>query len=299
MWPVFSFSLQSPALQMHIQFMHFYFQIWESITTQLLPTLAKSPPDVETLRIYLLLPLYYEFINAKNYPVLHTPFGRSFLALTQIARKVVLQWWAAVSFEYFEKLIDHFRNVVSYIMNHKLQKVVIVKHNQNPDVPDPPRGLITFDIHLETVLNLLKDLFHVNRFDRDAPVPYETFYVHGLAESVHLEKDFFDYYSSEQQNIKGLFLANYPFIFDVAAKKLILQTDQSIQMCNAMQAASAQSILRLLFDGIESANTFIQFTISRDRIVEDTIREIMKYKDNELKKPIRVKFENEDGEDAG
>lgn len=263
----------------------------------MLPTLVKSPPDVETLRVYLILPLYHEFINVKNYPDLHTPFGRSFLALTQIARKVVLQWWAAVSFEYFEKLIAHFRNVVWYILNHKLHKVII-KHNDS-DVCDPPRGLIKFDIHLETVLDVLKDLFLLNRFDREKPVPYETFYVQGLADSVHLQKDFCEYYTSEHQHKNGLFLSNYPFIFDAPAKKLVLQTDQSIQMCKAVHDAQAQSLLRLLCTGVDSADSHITFTISRDRLVEDTINEIVKYMDNDLKKPLKVKFVNEDGEDAG
>lgn len=276
----------------------FYFQIWESITTQLLPTLVKSPPDVEALRIYLLLPLYHEFINVKNYPVLHTQFGRRFLGMAQIARKVVLQWWATVSVEYFEKLIAHFKNVVCYIMNHKLQKVII---NYNPDTShqNPPRGLIKFDIHLETVLDVLKELFFSNRFDREKPVPYETFYVPGLAESVHLQKDFCEYYMSEQQGKNGLFLSNYPFIFDASAKKLILQTDQSFQMYKAVHDAQAQSILGLLFAGTNSDDTRITFTISRDRIVEDTINQIVKFKNNELKKPLKVEFENEDGEDAG
>lgn len=274
----------------------FNFQIWESITTQLLPTLVKSPPDIETLRIYLLMPLYHEFINAKNYPKLHTPFGQSLLGMNQIARKIVLQWWASMSVEYFEKLIAHFRNVVWYIMNHKLQKVVI-KHNS--DVSDPPRRLIKFDIHLETVLDVLKELFLLNRSDREKPVPYETFYVHGLAESVHLQKDFCEYYTSEQQQKKGLFLSNYPFIFDAPAKKLILQTDQSIQMCKAVHDAQTQSMLSVLFAGADPADSHITFTISRERLVEDTINEIVKCEDNDLKKPLKVKFENEDAEDAG
>lgn len=52
-----------------------------------------SPPDMEALRFYLLMPLYHEFNNAESYSEIHTPFGRSFLKMTEVARKVVLHWW--------------------------------------------------------------------------------------------------------------------------------------------------------------------------------------------------------------
>lgn len=150
---------------------------------------VSSPPDIEALRVYLLLPLYHEFTNAQNYLELHTLFGRSFLGMIEIARKVVLHWWASMSVGYFEKLVENFRNVVSFILNHELQKINVGR--------SPQRGLINFNIHLKTALDLLKDLFHMNRFDREDPIPYETFYVQGLADSVHLQLDFCDFMSEK------------------------------------------------------------------------------------------------------
>lgn len=55
----------------------------------LLPSLVASPPDVETLRLYLTLPFYHEFDNPKNYSVLHNPFGRTFLNLKTEAGTIV------------------------------------------------------------------------------------------------------------------------------------------------------------------------------------------------------------------
>jgi E3 ubiquitin-protein ligase HERC4 len=52
-----------------------------------------SPPDVETLRLYLTLPLYHEFDNPKNYTVLHNPFGRTFLTLKTEAGKIVGEYF--------------------------------------------------------------------------------------------------------------------------------------------------------------------------------------------------------------
>lgn len=64
----------------------------------LLPSLVTSPPDIETLRLYLILPFYHEFDNPKNYSVLHNPFGRTFLNLKTEAGKVVGEYFIS----YFE-----------------------------------------------------------------------------------------------------------------------------------------------------------------------------------------------------
>lgn len=40
--------------------------------------------------------------------------------------------------------------------------------------------------------------------------------------------------------MNSFYLCNYAFLFDAAAKTLILQTDQGIQMHRAMQNAEAQ-----------------------------------------------------------
>jgi E3 ubiquitin-protein ligase HERC4 len=68
------------------------------VVENLLPSLVASPPDVETLRLYLTLPFYHEFDNPKNYLVLHNPFGRTFLTLKTQAGKIVGEYFIS----YFE-----------------------------------------------------------------------------------------------------------------------------------------------------------------------------------------------------
>lgn len=95
-------------------------------------------------------------------------------------------------------------------------------------------------------------------------------------------------------------LCDYPFLFDAKAKTLLLQTDQSIQMQSAMQRAATSGILNSLF-GNHSADIsqFVTFEVTRNNLVHDTIREIMQHRPQDLKKPLKVKFQNEEAEDAG
>lgn len=82
----------------------------------MLPVLEPNAnPNMEALRIYLLLPLYHEFSNVKNYASLHTKFGEKFLALTEIPRKIISYWLAGTPIEYFDQVVKNFKNVVEHL----------------------------------------------------------------------------------------------------------------------------------------------------------------------------------------
>lgn len=72
-------------------------------------------------------------------------------------------------------------------------------------------------------------------------------------------------------------------------------------MHQAMQSAANQGIL-LMLGGATTANALSQFVVlnvTRENIVEDTIRELSQYGASDLKKPLKVKFCGEEAEDAG
>lgn len=79
-----------------------------------------SPADVETLRIFLILPLYHEFVNSKKYEKLHTPFSNAVVKLNEIPRKIVAKWWAQMPSDWFEHLVSNYKNVIAYIISFKI-----------------------------------------------------------------------------------------------------------------------------------------------------------------------------------
>lgn len=86
----------------------------------MIPNLKESPPDVEALRIYLTLPFYYEFNNPKHYKILHTPFAKAVLKLRDQPTRVLGSWWSSMKNEHFERLVNVFRSVCSYIISHQV-----------------------------------------------------------------------------------------------------------------------------------------------------------------------------------
>lgn len=131
----------------------------------MLHSFTPTPPDVETLRIFLTLPLYHEFANCRNYTKLHSPFALAVTNLSELPRKIVQQWWSAQSIVYFERLIWMYKSVVQELIQLCLQQ-----SNRN-------HGLIRLlnSPHF-VALDMLKLFFECNKM-RSEKVPYEKFYV--------------------------------------------------------------------------------------------------------------------------
>lgn len=268
--------------------------IWESITTDLMTSLVPSPPDVETIRIFLILPLYHEFINCKNYPKLHCPFSSAVLRLHAIPKKIVLAWWTAQSRDYFERLVENYKTVVTYILHNQFMK--------KPKQSNEDKYLVQYESELKIALDMLALLYVINHkaYTRNDKVPYEQFHLQDLTDNVDIKHEYVNWIMNN--NVHDFYLCNYPFLFDAAAKTILLQTDQSIQMYNAMQSAANQGFMSIFAGALGSHNSVSQYivlNVTRENIVDDTIRELATYQASDLKKPLKVKFYNEEAEDAG
>lgn len=274
------------------------------MTTELINSLKSSPADIETLRIYLILPLYHEFANSKHYKTLHSPFCKAVLQLTKNPQTIVLRWWCDQSKDYFERLVEIFKGVVSHIIAYNVKM-----SGAKPRIP--------YDASLELSLNVMRLLFTSNH--RSKKVPYAVFTIPELTEDIDLRSDYvnwlmdksvrdFCFLSSriESCTIRFLplqpinfYLCNYPFLFDAKAKTLLLETDQSIQMGVAMHNAAANSAIRSFLNVSVDASPFVILHVSRENLVQDTIKEITYCSKGDLKKPLKVKFHGEEAEDAG
>lgn len=60
----------------------------KTIEQHLIPSLAQAPPDVEALRLYLMLPECHLFDEPKLYSSIICPFAKSFLALNKVPLSV-------------------------------------------------------------------------------------------------------------------------------------------------------------------------------------------------------------------
>lgn len=199
----------------------------ESVS-ELIKTCNPSPPDVEVLPIYLLLPLYHEFINCKNYSKLHIPFGKAVLSLSKNPLKVVRHWWSIQSKSYFEQMIENYKSVIVYILNNQFMKHPVAYGSKH---------LVNNDPDIVVALNFVRVLYQINLMERSEKVPYDIFHLPELSENIDIKHEYINWVMDRNED--NFHICNYPFLFDAKAKTCLLQTDQAIQMHQAMQNAAA------------------------------------------------------------
>ncbi|KAL0272513.1 UNVERIFIED_CONTAM: hypothetical protein PYX00_005450 [Menopon gallinae] len=257
--------------------------IWDGIVEHLIPSLSSSPLDMETLRCYLILPLYHQFENPKNYNKLQAAFGRKVLSLKSDALRIVELWWSRASFEYFERLVRIYKDVVAFLLR--------AAKRENSFTSDS----------MVIALDSLALLNKLNHSVENLKVPYDTFYLPELTDVVDVRTDYMEWAADDSPPRWKLFFCNYPFLFDAQAKTSLLQADQFLQMQKAMSEAASRLITRLLFapslDVTE--DQFLQLHVTRENIVQNTLDQLPLHSSSDLKKPLRVKFIGEEAEDAG
>lgn len=259
--------------------------IWDGVTNYLLKSIIASPADVETLRIFMILPYYHEFVNAKNYLKLHIPFCEAFFRLADIPGKIVAKWWATSPVEFYEMIVRNYKSVILYIINFSFRTC------------GDDKRVVTFEPNLALTLNFLHYLHRINHKTRKDKIPYDTFHVTELLDFIDIQQDYVQWIMDK--NPHTFHLCNYAFLFNAEAKTLLLQTDQAIQMRSAMQNAATQGLYMMFTGAPVAISQFVVLNVSRENLVQDTFREISHYGPSDLKKPLKIKFHGEEAEDAG
>ncbi|CAH2991766.1 unnamed protein product [Chilo suppressalis] len=260
--------------------------IFSHLTENIIKKMKVSPPDAEALRMFLTLPLYHEMRNPRRHPELQGPFAEAYNNLSTHPQRIVNLWWEAQSPDYFEMLVDIFKSVVVYEL-------------RQPSVTANKK--IYFTHSIVQILNTLSSLNKINFTNPKKPkIPAECFYIEDLCSHVDIATDYINWLSDHSSTQPHM--CNYPFLFDVQCKSLLLKIDQQLQMQVAISRAATQIFTRLFTDptyDYHQGDQFLSLTVSRNHIVRDTMLQISNHDTSQLKKPLRVEFVGEEAEDAG
>uniref|UniRef100_A0A8C6TRC0 HECT and RLD domain containing E3 ubiquitin protein ligase 3 n=1 Tax=Neogobius melanostomus TaxID=47308 RepID=A0A8C6TRC0_9GOBI len=95
-----------------------------SFESLLIPQLPRSPPDVEAMRIYLILSECPLMHDSKNFIRLTIPFAMAILRLDPNPSKVLDNWWCFVEGSVFRRMVDMYKRIVVFMLT--LGKTVLV-----------------------------------------------------------------------------------------------------------------------------------------------------------------------------
>lgn len=244
---------------------------------QAMESLKESPPDMETLRFYLVFPLHPAFKDSKKVAELHFIFAEKCLGLKGAAWKCMEKWIIFSPSYWLEGLIINFKSAALPFL--KLE---------SPSASETHM--------LQILLLFLRVLSRINS-ENGYPVSYETFYIPEVGDFHNLAQSYVAWLSHVQKGVDvsaGFYICNYPCIFDPKAKETILKTDQVFSQQQAQQSAMIQMLLTN-----QETIPYLVIIVSRTNIVQETITQLQMANPSDLRKPLRVKFENEEAEDAG
>ncbi|XP_022625807.1 probable E3 ubiquitin-protein ligase HERC3 isoform X2 [Seriola dumerili] len=91
-------------------------QATKSFESLLIPQLPHSPPDVEAMRIYLILSEYPALQDSRNYIRLTIPLAMAILRLDANPSKVLDNWWCFVDDSVFTRMVDMYKSIVVFML---------------------------------------------------------------------------------------------------------------------------------------------------------------------------------------
>ncbi|XP_028832428.1 putative E3 ubiquitin-protein ligase HERC3 isoform X2 [Denticeps clupeoides] len=264
-------------------------QATKSFENLLIPQLPCSPPDVEAMRIYLILSECPALQDSKNYISLTIPLAMAILRLDANPSKVLDNWWSLVDCSVFSRLVDMYKSIVVFLLTGG--KALLI-----------PAFL---ESYISAALKLLEKLHKVNL--KAQHVDYNHFYIPDITSLVDIQEDYLKWFLSKAE-IKmrspplqsSVTLCAYPFILNAQAKTTMLQTDAELQMQMAVSGANLHNVFMLLtLEPLLARNPFLVLHVRRGHLVSDALRELSIYSDIDLKKPLKVIFDGEEAVDAG
>uniref|UniRef100_A0A8C6KSS6 HECT and RLD domain containing E3 ubiquitin protein ligase 3 n=1 Tax=Nothobranchius furzeri TaxID=105023 RepID=A0A8C6KSS6_NOTFU len=258
--------------------------IFESL---LIPQLPRSPPDVEAMRIYLILSEYPALQDSKNYIRLTIPLAMAILRLDTNPSKVLDNWWCFVDGNVFTRMVDTYKSIVVFMLTGG--KTLLVP--------------VFYDNYFLATLQLLEKLHKVNL--KANHVEYSHFYIPDVTSLVDIQEDYLKWFLSKAEIVSeidfpSVNLCAFPFILNAQAKTTMLQTDAELQMQMAVSGANLHNVFMLLtLEPHLARNPYLVLHVRRNHLVSDTLRELTMYTDVDLKKPLKVIFDGEEAVDAG
>uniref|UniRef100_A0AAQ5XUM5 HECT domain-containing protein n=1 Tax=Amphiprion ocellaris TaxID=80972 RepID=A0AAQ5XUM5_AMPOC len=274
-------------------------QATKSFESMLIPQLPRSPPDVEAMRIYLILSEYPALQDSKNYIRLTVPLAMAILRLDANPSKVLDNWWCLVDGSVFTRMVDMYKSIVVFMLTGG--KTVL--------------GPVWYENYFLATLRLLEKLHKVsaNVFVpccqvnlKANHVEYSRFYIPDITSLVDIQEDYLKWFLnraeivSTKSDFLTVNLCAYPFILNAQAKTTMLQTDAELQMQMAVSGANLHNVFMLLtLEPHLARNPYLVLHVRRNHLVSDTLRELTMYSDVDLKKPLKVIFDGEEAVDAG
>ncbi|CAM9972017.1 unnamed protein product [Ectocarpus sp. 12 AP-2014] len=148
-----------------------------------------------------------------------------------------------------------------------------------------------------TAALLLKWLHSINELEGTRKIPYEDFFSDYIS-NMRAEKVVQDLLTWKDQEpsarIKRFFLCEHPFLISTDLKKFLLKAEAQVEQDKAARASGHYVPLV----GVV-IKPFLVLTVNRTHLLQETLAQVSRLPDVDLRKRLKVVFRGEDGVDEG
>ena len=92
---------------------------------------------------------------------------------------------------------------------------------------------------------------------------------------------------------------SYPFLLSAHAKRRVMRIEAKIAMQRSMQNAMARSFANMIRGDAAQESPYLAIMVRRSHLLADSVSIAGRLRDQDLKKPLKVRFAGEAGVDAG
>ena len=259
---------------------------------------SKTPADVECLRMLLIISQCHVLQSASSWKTLAMPFAVSVLKLCSPALKTLKLWLKNEDTRVLGHLLVNYKEVIKYLTLNSFK----------------PTDASPNDQVLKALMVSLRMLELIHSINKMKPLreqmPPNRFYVKEFTDKLDVENDYIVWLrkKTNTENAKQSALSNvndpfqvvpvcdFPFIFDVSSKSLLLACEATVKMQRIVTQLQLSSILNA---SMEMTCPFLVLYIDRKKILDSTLNQLLTCDEFDLRKPLKIIFEGEDAVDAG
>uniref|UniRef100_A0A2C9JYX2 HECT-type E3 ubiquitin transferase n=1 Tax=Biomphalaria glabrata TaxID=6526 RepID=A0A2C9JYX2_BIOGL len=245
-------------------------------------SMPECPLDEEALRVYLILPECHFFDQTELYSSIICPFAQSFLSLSKVRK---CQSALFISLEMLKGL-NEVNETNGEILPYNIFYVAELK--EKVDIKEDYTNW-TFKSIIRSFCLSLSVIFASYQFEQEEIVFVRFVFA---VEGSLFGHSFYSLIMTRCEDVPGLFLSKYPFLFDEKAKNMLLQSDAELKLQDA--EGKSQNVMNLQWQLIDFSRLYLRLIVNRSTILQDTIEQL-KYKNrSDLKKPFQIIIQGEE-----
>jgi E3 ubiquitin-protein ligase HERC4 len=263
----------------------------------LLPNVPEPMPSEECLRLFVVIMTYLVLLDYPDSITLLVNFVKVFLYIAHGSRSRVADWLFNESKDTIVSWIEVYRVPIRHLVVMGRKKIDTGEYIRTEDNTNLVELTDEQTWALQEGIKIMRWIYEHNR-KRHEIIPYQKFYIDEVTQCCDLKED---YVAFRANRIDRVLFMRYSFVLNIAAKGDLIISEGRWRMMEAVAEAHHRNLFSMFArQGIRDFSPMAcMLHVRRDHLMQDAISGLLSHNPHDLLKPLKVRFEGEEGVDDG